>query len=157
MLPGIGGGELVVIALVAILVVGPKDLPKLLRFLGQMVGRLRAATADLRQSFDDMAKETELDSLRAEIAALRTGAPLAGLGNDMRFLESPTQLESGPAVSLPSEPLRGVAPPMTDLAPLAMLAKPTRVRKPRPATEGPALNVPPVAPQVSAQPEVALS
>lgn len=41
MLPDIGGTELLVIAAVALIVVGPKDLPALLRKLGQFVGRMR--------------------------------------------------------------------------------------------------------------------
>ena len=38
MVPGIGGGELILIAVVALVVVGPKDLPKFLHKIGKMVG-----------------------------------------------------------------------------------------------------------------------
>jgi sec-independent protein translocase protein TatB len=72
MLPGMGGGELVVIALVALLVVGPKDLPKMLRQLGRFVGKMRSMADDFRSSFEDMARQSELDDLRKEVEALRT-------------------------------------------------------------------------------------
>lgn len=72
MLPGIGGGELVVIAVVALIVVGPKDLPKLLREVGRFVGKMRSMADDFRASFDEMARQSELDELRKEVEALRT-------------------------------------------------------------------------------------
>lgn len=71
--PGIGGFEIVVIALVALIVVGPKDLPLLMRKVGQFVGRARKMAAEFRASFDDMARQSELDDLRREVEALRTG------------------------------------------------------------------------------------
>ncbi|MGA9657621.1 MAG: Sec-independent protein translocase protein TatB [Asticcacaulis sp.] len=73
MVPGIGGGELILIAVVALVIVGPKDLPKLLRQLGRYVGKMRRMADDFRTSFDDMARQSELDDLRKEVEALRTG------------------------------------------------------------------------------------
>ncbi len=72
MLPGIGGSEIVVIAVIALLVVGPKDLPKLLRQIGRFVGKMRSMADDFRSSFEDMARQSELDDLRKEVEALRT-------------------------------------------------------------------------------------
>ena len=71
--PGVGGFELVVIGLVALLVVGPKDLPVLMRRVGQMVAKARAMANEFRSSFDEMARQSELDDLRKEVEALRTG------------------------------------------------------------------------------------
>ncbi|MDO9607827.1 MAG: Sec-independent protein translocase protein TatB [Brevundimonas sp.] len=71
--PGIGGFELVVIGLVALLVVGPKDLPVLMRRVGQMVAKARSMANEFRSSFDEMARQSELDDLRKEVEALRTG------------------------------------------------------------------------------------
>ncbi|MDP3660809.1 Sec-independent protein translocase protein TatB [Phenylobacterium sp.] len=73
MLPEIGATELLVIAVVALIVVGPKDLPVLLRKLGQMMARLRGMAAEFRASFDEMARQSELDELRAEVEAMRRG------------------------------------------------------------------------------------
>ena len=71
--PGIGGLEILVIGLVALLVVGPKDLPVLLRKVGKFMARARAMASEFRSSFDEMARQSELDELRKEVEALRTG------------------------------------------------------------------------------------
>ncbi len=73
MLPDIGGTELLVIAAVALIVVGPKDLPVLLRKLGQFVGEMRGMANEFRASFDEMARQSELDELRREVQAMREG------------------------------------------------------------------------------------
>ncbi|MBC6981752.1 Sec-independent protein translocase protein TatB [Caulobacter sp. 17J80-11] len=82
MMPSVGGFELVVIAIVALLVVGPKDLPVLMRKVGHVMGRMRAMAADFRASFDEMARQSELDELRREVEALRTGRLNDPLGRD---------------------------------------------------------------------------
>jgi sec-independent protein translocase protein TatB len=73
MLPDIGGTELLVIAAVALIVVGPKDLPVLLRKLGQFIGKIRGMANEFRASFDEMARQSELDELRKEVQAMREG------------------------------------------------------------------------------------
>ena len=74
MLPEIGASELLVIAAVALIVVGPKDLPLLLRKLGQWVAKARGMANEFRASFDEMARQSELDELRKEVQALRSGS-----------------------------------------------------------------------------------
>lgn len=84
MLPGIGGSELVLIAVVALIVVGPKDLPKLLRQLGRFVAKMRSMADEFRTSFDDMARQSELDDLRKEVEALRSGNVTSPVIDDIR-------------------------------------------------------------------------
>lgn len=76
MLPDIGAGELLLIGIVALVVVGPKDLPVLMRRLGQFTARLRGMAAEFRASFDEMGRQSELDELRREVEALRSGRAL---------------------------------------------------------------------------------
>lgn len=71
--PGIGGMEYIVIAVVALLVVGPERLPAMLRKLGKMVSKARSMANEFRSSFDEMARQSELDDLRKEVDALRRG------------------------------------------------------------------------------------
>ena len=73
MLPEIGGLELLVIAAVALIVVGPKDLPVMLRKLGQFTGKIRGMANEFHASFDEMARQSELDELRKEVEAMRRG------------------------------------------------------------------------------------
>jgi sec-independent protein translocase protein TatB len=63
--------ELMIAAVVALVVVGPKDLPILLRKLGQFMARVRSMAAEFRASFDEMARQSELDELRKEVEAMR--------------------------------------------------------------------------------------
>lgn len=79
--PGIGGMEWLVIGIVALVVVGPERLPGLLRELGKWVAKARNMANEFRASFDDMARQSELDDLRKEVEALRSGNPVR-LGAD---------------------------------------------------------------------------
>ncbi|HEY3948544.1 Sec-independent protein translocase protein TatB [Phenylobacterium sp.] len=65
--------EFLIAAVVALVVVGPKDLPILLRKFGQFMARVRAMAAEFRASFDEMARQSELDELRKEVEAMRQG------------------------------------------------------------------------------------
>jgi sec-independent protein translocase protein TatB len=80
--PGIGGLEYLVIAIVALVVVGPERLPLLLRKLGKMVAKARGMANEFRSSFDEMARQSELDELRKEVEALRTHQGIHALGAD---------------------------------------------------------------------------
>jgi sec-independent protein translocase protein TatB len=65
--------EFLVAAVVALIVVGPKDLPVLLRKFGQFMAKVRSMAAEFRASFDEMARQSELDELRKEVEAMRKG------------------------------------------------------------------------------------
>lgn len=107
--PGIGGFEILVIGLVALLVVGPKDLPMLMRRVGQFVGKARGMANEFRASFDEMARQSELDDLRKEVEALRSGQGMYALGADAdeAFKDIRQELEApieAPASTAPVEP-----------------------------------------------------
>src|SRR5579863_9473325 len=68
--------EVLIVGAIALVVVGPKDLPILMRRVGQFFGRMRAMAAEFRASFDELARQSELDELRKEVEALRHGHPL---------------------------------------------------------------------------------
>lgn len=78
--PGIGGLEYVVIGLAALLVLGPERLPVMLDRLGKMVAKARTMANEFRASFDEMARQSELDELRKEVDALRRNQGMVGLG-----------------------------------------------------------------------------
>ena len=63
--------EFLIVAIAALVFVGPKDLPALLRKLGQFMAKVRSMAAEFRASFDEMARQSELDELRKEVEALR--------------------------------------------------------------------------------------
>jgi len=65
----IAPSELMLVALVALVVIGPKDLPKAMRFVGYWVGKGRGVMRQFRSGFDSMMREAELKELEAKWAA----------------------------------------------------------------------------------------
>jgi sec-independent protein translocase protein TatB len=157
--PGIGGLEYLVIGIVALVVVGPERLPGMLRQLGKMVAKARGMANEFRASFDEMARQSELDELRKEVEALRQGQGAIGhnmvrLGDEANaaFKDIRTELEQPapaapalvldrpefpePAVTAPETPAsrakpRKKTPRATEpAAPPVKAAKPAPARKP---------------------------
>lgn len=65
---GIDGPEFLVIVLVLIVVVGPKDLPKMMRAFGKVMARVRTTSSEFRQQFDDAMREAELEDLQKSLS-----------------------------------------------------------------------------------------
>src|SRR6478672_12740510 len=60
----IGWSELLVIGVVAIVVVGPKELPRLMRTFGTYTGKARRMAADFQRQFEEAVRDSELDTVR---------------------------------------------------------------------------------------------
>jgi len=63
----IAWSELALIAAVALIVIGPKDLPRVMRNLGQWTRRARSMAAEFQRNLDEMMREAELDEIRREV------------------------------------------------------------------------------------------
>jgi len=63
----IGWSEMAIIFLVALIVIGPRDLPRVARTMGQWVRKARRLARDFQNSLEDMAREAELDKVKNEI------------------------------------------------------------------------------------------
>jgi sec-independent protein translocase protein TatB len=111
----IGWTEIAIIAVVALVVVGPKDLPGVIRSVGRWSGKARKVTRDFQRNFETMAEETELAEVRREIAAanrevINAGriptdddtTAASGSGNDIAGGSTPP--EQGPAEPDPTGP-----------------------------------------------------
>lgn len=59
----VASSEFLLVVLVALLVIGPKDLPKVLRVVGKWVGKARSVAAQFRSGFDEMVRQSELEEL----------------------------------------------------------------------------------------------
>ncbi|MEL6746682.1 MAG: Sec-independent protein translocase protein TatB, partial [Pseudomonadota bacterium] len=59
----LGWSELLIIAVVAILVVGPRELPKLLRTIGRVFGQVRGMARDFQRQMDQAIRDSELDDV----------------------------------------------------------------------------------------------
>jgi sec-independent protein translocase protein TatB len=60
---GIDSSEFLLVALVALVVIGPKDLPKAMRLFGYWVGKARGVARQFRSGFDSMVREAELEEM----------------------------------------------------------------------------------------------
>jgi sec-independent protein translocase protein TatB len=61
--------ELMVVGAVALVVIGPKDLPKVMREVGKLVNQGRTMARSFRSGFDDMMRESEIEELRTKSKA----------------------------------------------------------------------------------------
>ena len=66
----IGWQELFIVAVLAIIVIGPKDLPRVMRTVGSVVRKARGMASEFQSSLEDMAREADLDEARKELDAV---------------------------------------------------------------------------------------
>jgi sec-independent protein translocase protein TatB len=98
-MPDLSWSHILLVLIVALVVVGPKDLPKLMRTIGQWMGKARQMADQFRKSFDDMTRQAELDDLRNELESLRSRRPFAETERELNEAILPPELTSSPPVS----------------------------------------------------------
>ncbi len=124
----VGWTEMLVIAIVMIVVVGPKDLPNMLRTMGRMTAKLRGMAGDFQRQFNEALKEAELDDVKKSVDALRDLNPMSQIRKQLNpFEQAASDVRSGlddvmkpkpaaPAVegdeAQPAEPLKAGATAM---------------------------------------------
>jgi sec-independent protein translocase protein TatB len=106
MLPSLGFNEIIILGILALVVVGPKDLPLLFRKLGRWTAKLRGMAQEFRTGFDELARQAELDELKREVEALRRTTNLNEIAREvtkpLSTLEDYAGVKSPPAVAAPS-------------------------------------------------------
>jgi sec-independent protein translocase protein TatB len=133
---GVGYTELLVIAVVALIVVGPKDLPKLLRHLGQFTASVRRMAGEFQRHLDEVAREAEVDKVTSDIRE----ATRFDLGEgEMRKAAADlrTALESTAPASdphAPTPPVSEAPPPVVADAPAALPEAPPPETPPQPVS-----------------------
>jgi sec-independent protein translocase protein TatB len=95
----IGWGELVVIGIVALIAIGPKELPTVLRTLGQYMGKVRRMASEFQGQFQEAMREAELVELKKQAEDLKSsvsdlGSSVSGLGNLDPLADTQKQIES---------------------------------------------------------------
>jgi sec-independent protein translocase protein TatB len=130
----IGWSELMVIGALALIVVGPRDLPKMLRTLGQYVAQARGMAREFQRSMEDAAREadlTDVKGLRDAAADLRKlrNAPYDAIGAASK--PKPRPAGNGAAAAAPAKP----AAPQTPPAAAQTAAQPAPSPAPAPASD----------------------
>ena len=119
MIPQFGFAEILVIAMLALIVVGPKDLPLMARKAGQFFARIKAMGQEFKDAFTEMGEQEDLAALRKEIEELKSMGKLSNLSdenlsNEMRELNESigqeVKLDTEPDVK-PDEPAKPKAEP----------------------------------------------
>jgi len=136
----IGGVELLIIGVIAIIVVGPKDLPGLLRRIGRMVAKMRAMAGEFKSHFDDVADQEEFREIRKGLESVKDLSP----ANQIKEAMSPFE-EAGSSIKETIDGAGDTAPAIKPAkkkaAPAKKTAKKTakkpRQKKPAPAKKAP--------------------
>jgi len=159
----IAWSEMVLIGAVALVVIGPKDLPKALRTVGQTVGKIRRMAAEFQGQFNEAMREAELADLKKQVEDVG-GSVSSALDNDFKPIDPIKEFEtpkpedaakadapaSDAALKEAEAKLAALPPPEplppVEIAPetLAQAEKPKRARKAKVEAAAPALEAAPV-------------
>ncbi|WP_202899145.1 twin-arginine translocase TatA/TatE family subunit [Methylocapsa aurea] len=118
-------GKLIIIGIVALVVIGPKELPRVLRQVGQAVGKLRRMAAEFQGQFMEAMREADIADIKADVAKLAESAKVDVAFNPVAELK--TQMTD--AIDAIDKPLSAIdapalAAPRTDDSSLNSIALP---------------------------------
>jgi sec-independent protein translocase protein TatB len=121
----IGGGELVLIGVVALVVIGPKELPGVLRTVGQTVTKLRRMAGEFQSQFQEALREAEMEDVGKTVSDLHKGFnPIQTIRDEIKgAVEAPalpapeTGVASASGITEAAEPAPTILPAPTMPAP----------------------------------------
>ena len=101
-------GKLIIIGIVALIVIGPKELPRVMRQVGQAAAKMRRMAAEFRGQFMDAVREADMDEIKADVAKLAESAK-ADVGLDPLAEIKAELTQALDAAGKPATLLRGCA------------------------------------------------
>lgn len=99
----IDSGKLLIVAVIALIVIGPKELPRVLRQVGQAVGKMRRMATEFQGQFMDAMKEADLADIRKELNDLNTNAALDYNFDPVRDIQSELTGSMTPTANITTE------------------------------------------------------
>jgi sec-independent protein translocase protein TatB len=117
---GIGYTELLVIAVVAIIVIGPKDLPKVLRALGRMMAKLRGMAREFQGHLDAAMRESGFDDVKKDLQSIRSNNPLTDVAKDFKKQDEDLKKNLGDLNAKIAEPAKPAEPAEAKSEPKAL-------------------------------------
>src|SRR6266705_3318207 len=142
----IGWSELVVIAVVALIAIGPKELPGVLRMVGQWMGKARKMAAEFQGQFQEAMREAEMADLKKSFDEVKEAATGFAGGNLMTSLQKDVgdslRIDDidKPAATPPSEP---------DVPAVAESSEQTHVAASEPLAITPEVEAEPAPPEIA--------
>ena len=124
---------MMVVVLVLILVVGPKDLPKVVRTIGQWTAKARRMSREFTSSLEDIGRETELEDLRRDLNSIG--------GSSVTSLDNHIDPDGSLKKSVQSDYADGKAGAITDESPSVALGIPAVVDRDNPLESPPTADV----------------
>lgn len=127
----IAWSELALIGAVALIVIGPKDLPRVMRSLGQWTRRARAMAAEFQRNLDEMMREAELDDIRREVEKVSPAEFRSKLEKEIGADEIKEGLKIEEPAPVPAPAPTPEPTPTPEPAPVPAAPKPKRKPKPK--------------------------
>lgn len=106
----IGWSELLVIAIVALVVIGPKDLPHAFRTAGQWVAKARTLAREFQSHIDELMRESQIDDMKREFSDLTRPPELDGIEDELMTGQVPAKKPKPAEAAAESEPAPGNPP-----------------------------------------------
>jgi len=97
MIPQIGVTELMLIGALALIVVGPRDLPLMMRKVGKMWGQARGLARDFQTSFEELGRQAEIEELRKEVESLKRGDAARDIQDELERTDREASRAAGEA------------------------------------------------------------
>ena len=117
----IGWSEIAVIAVVALIAIGPKELPGVLRMVGQWMGKARRMAADFQGQFQEAMREAEMADLKKTFDEVKEAASGLGSGFDMSSLQKDVteslRIDDVDKPAVPTAEAAALEPPVTPTTP----------------------------------------
>jgi len=133
----ISWSHLMVVLVVAIVVIGPKDLPRVLRAVGRWSGQVKRMARDFQNQFNEALREAELDSLKKDVEDIAKIDPMADVHNEMAKTNAEIMTElNKPAVDPAAPPSAGEAAEEHPAPALVEEQKPVEDKEPAAAVAG---------------------
>jgi len=126
---GLSMSEIMVIAVIALIVVGPKDLPKMLRTIARFVTKLRGMAGEFQRHLDSAIRESGIDEVKKEVKKMTNFTVTADVGKKMseefkkQGDEIKTMLESPEKPAAKNEPAISEPAPQAPVEPAAVAAE----------------------------------
>ena len=143
-------GKLLIFGIVALAVIPPKDLPRVMRVVGQALGRMRRMAAEFQGQFMDAMREADLDSVKKELENVKSDFDIAQ--KELNAIERPAKIDASfdPAMAVHSEQSHAIEAPK-DVGQSEVSLTGATPDAAEPAAEA----VTPAAPPPAAEPEAA--